>query len=261
MAFVTVLCVAPEQGGQLTLANPRMTYGILGVPRADNKFLPGDSLVLVFDIQGIKADDAGKVSFGVGFEVTDSSGRVVFRQEPRDREANLSLGGNSLPGFASIQIGADQPAGSYTLKVTVTDRAGRASQSVTQQYQVMPKGFGLIRLYASQDPDGRFPAPFSGVGETLWVNLAAVGFGRDAGGQPNFNVTLQVLDESGKPTLAKPFNGEVTKDVPANTPGLPMQFMLELNRAGKFTVELKATDRVTQKTANVTMPLTVHKAN
>jgi hypothetical protein len=260
MAFVTFLVLAPGQAGQLTLANPRMTYGILGPTRTDNKFLPGDSLVLAFDIQGIKTDSAGKVAYGIGLEVTDAAGKSVFKQAPRDREANNSLGGNSLPGFASVQIGTEQPAGSYVLKVTVTDRSTKASQTLTHPYQVLPKGFGLVRLYASQDPQGRYPAPFVGDGEELWISFSAVGFGRDANGQPNLNVSLRLIDENGQPTLAQPYTGEVNKDVPANALEIPMQFLLELNRSGKFTIEIKATDNVAKKTAALSVPLNVQKA-
>ena len=63
------------------------------------------------------------------------------------------------------------------------------------------------------------------------------------------------------PTLAKSFVGEVTQDIPKNATSVPGQFLLELNRAGKFTVELKATCKVTGKeTAPLTFPITVLKA-
>ena len=38
---------------------------------------------------------------------------------------------------------------------------------------------------------------------------------------------------------------------------LPMYFLVELNRPGKFTIELKATDRTSKKTARASLPLTV----
>jgi hypothetical protein len=36
-----------------------------------------------------------------------------------------------------------------------------------------------------------------------------------------------------------------------------MQFQLDLNRGGKFTAEIKATDKVTGKTATLSVPLNV----
>jgi hypothetical protein len=95
----------------------------------------------------------------------------------------------------------------------------------------------------------------------LVVNFAAVGFERaKSGDQPNIAVTLTVTDGDGKPTLAKPFAGAVTKGVPSKVLAVPMQFALSLNRAGKFKVEVKATDKISGKTATLSFPLTVSKA-
>jgi hypothetical protein len=66
-----------------------------------------------------------------------------------------------------------------------------------------------------------------------------------------------VLDEGGKPTLGKPFAGEVRENVPATYSAVPMQFVLHLNRAGKFTVQLKARDLISKKTAELSFPLVV----
>jgi len=259
---LAALTLSPAEAGQLTLTNARTTYGLLGGPRTDNKYLPGDSYVLQFDIEGITVGDDGKVLYSVGLEVTDSAGKAHFKQAPRDMEAQNSLGGNSLPGFVSLQIGLDQPPGTYNVKVTVTDRAAKASKSLTRSYEILPKAFGLVRLTTTADPAGQIPAPFLAEGQSLWVNFLAVGFGRESGeqGQPHIAVTCRVLDENGKPTVAKPFAGDVSKDIPKSALSVPMQFLLELNRPGKFTVELKATCKVTGKeSATLSFPITVLK--
>jgi hypothetical protein len=258
IALVSVLAWTPGQADKLALTHARNTYGILGAVRPDNKLLPGDSLVFSYDIEGVKADATGKVLYSVAMEVTDSAGKAIFTQTPKDLEAYLSLGGNSLPAYASARVGMDQPAGKYNVKVTVTDRSTKASQSISAAYEVLEKGFGIVNLKTSADPEGNVAMPFPAEGQSLWINFAAVGFGRDKD-QPNLNVTMRVLDENGKPTLEKPFTGEVNKDVPKNAHAVPMQFMLDLNRAGKFTVELKATDKVSGKTSTVSFPLTVTK--
>lgn len=260
---VAAVLTLPAEAGQLELTNARTTYGLLGAPRPDTKYLPGDSYVLAFDINGITVDAGGKVLYSIGMEVTDSAGKAHFKQAPRDLEAQNSLGGKHLPGFVSLQIGLDQPPGVYTVKVTVTDRAAKASQSLTRTYEVLPKAFGLVRLTTSVDPSGQIPAPFLGEGQSLWINFLAVGFGRQKGDkeQPHIKVDLRVLDESGKPTLAKSFGGEVSQDIPKAALSVPMQFLLELNRPGKFTVELKASCKVTGKeSATLSFPITVLKA-
>lgn len=260
LPVLMLLSLVPGQTGQLKLTNERATYGILGATRSDAKVLPGDSVVLCFDIEGVKADDAGKVLYSIAMQVTDAAGKVYLKQEPRELEANNSLGGTSLQAFASIQIGLDQPPGNYTVRVAVTDRVTRATGNLTRTYEVLPKGFGLVRLNLSYDADGKIAAPYVGEGQIVFVNFLAVGFGRDsAQGQPNLSVVMRILDQTGKPTLAKPYSGVVNKDIPDKALSVPMQFVVELNRPGQFTLELKATDKVTGQTATLSYPLKVRE--
>jgi hypothetical protein len=260
LPLLLVLSLVPAQAGRLNLANVRTTYGVLGASRPDTRILPGDHFVVSFDIEGLKTDDAGKVHYGIGMEVSDAAGKVHLKQDPHELETTNSLGGTSLQAFASLQVGLDQPPGTYRVKVTAIDRTTRAMGTLTQAYEVLPKGFGLVRFSTTYDSDGKIQAPFVGEGQNIFVNFLAVGFGRDkAQGQPNLSVAMRILDENGRPTLAKPFMGEISKEVPEKALSVPMQFMIELNRPGKFTVELKATDKVTGQTATLSYPLDVLK--
>ena len=71
---------------------------------------------------------------------------------------------------------------------------------------------------------------------------------------------MRVLDENDKPMRAKPYSVQVNKDVPDDAALVPGQFFLSLNRPGKFTVELTATDKAGGKKAQLTFPLTVQEA-
>src|SRR6202011_6041401 len=116
IAFLAVMTLSPAQSGQLTLTNVRSTYGILGPTRADNKVLPGDTVVLSFDMEGAKVDANGKVLYSIGMEVDDSNGKVLYKQAPQDREALLPAGSKALPAAANMTVGLDQKPGEYTLK-------------------------------------------------------------------------------------------------------------------------------------------------
>jgi hypothetical protein len=262
LALAAALSLAPGESGELSLANVRTTHGVLGAARPENKFLPGDTFVLSFDVQGLKVDGDGNFFYSIAMEATDRDGKVLFTQAPRERQATNTLGGDSLPAFASLQIGLEQQPGSYTLKVTVTDLAAKTSRTLSRPYEVLPKAFGLVRPTLTSDPDGRYPAPFVAGGQSLWINFAAVGFGRDREkGHPNLSVSMRVLDEDGRPTTAKPMVGTVNPDeVAAKALAVPMQFLLAANRAGKFTVELTAKDGVSGGTARLSLPLTVLKS-
>jgi hypothetical protein len=256
--FALTALLTAGQDAPLALKNVRVTQGVLGPARADTRFLPGDSLIVSFDIEGVSPDAGGRVLYSTSTEVTDGRGQVVFRQPPRDLESVAALGGGTLPAYAQVDIGLNQPAGDYTLKVTVKDRAGGKSQALTQEFQVLPRSFGLVRVTATPDAEGQIPGGLLGAGQSVWVNAVVTDFARAPDRQqPHVRVELRILDEQGRTTLAKPFSGTVDKDVPSRAVALPVQFLVALNRPGKFTAELKATDRVSGKTTTASLPLTV----
>jgi hypothetical protein len=264
-AMWTTLALAAALGGTvaqaptLTLTNVRATYGLLGAERQDNKVLPGDRYYIAFDIDGVEVDKEGKVRYSMGMEVKDSQGKVVYASKPRDMEAFNSLGGSRMQAFVNVDAGFSQPAGEYTVTVTVSDLVKKATQTLVRKIQILPKDFGLARLACSFDQDGRLAAPPQGVtGQSLFVSFYAVGFERDSTKkQPNVAAEMRILDENGKPVLPNPFAGEVSQDVPENVVALPMSFVLFLNRPGRFTVELQGTDRISKKTSRLSFPLIV----
>jgi hypothetical protein len=262
LAVSAVLFSAPAQSGGLQIKNDRATYGELGQERKDSRLLPGDVFCVAFDIEGLKTGDNGRVQYGMSLELLNKDGKSQFKQEPRDLEAYNALGGNRVPAFALTEVGTDTPAGEYTLRVTVKDSTTGKTETLTRKFEVMPTTFGFIRTqFLHMFPNlGAFPPapPVAVPGQTYLVNFAVVGFELDKGrkDQPNIETSLRVLDEEGKPTLAKPFTGSAT-EVGQFKGVIPLQFMLTLNRPGKFKVELKATDKVSGKSAEQLLDLVV----
>jgi len=243
-----------------SIANVRQTYFLLGPDRPDNKLLPGDSFHLAFDIDGLKVDDNGKVQYAMGLQVVNKDGKTEFGSEPTDREVYNALGGSRVPAYANVDVGINQAPGKYTVKVTVIDRATKQKAETTREFEVVNKDFGLVRASTTSDPGKLIPAGRFGVpGQSLFVNFYAVGFARDsATKQPNISVVMRVLDQSnGKATLSKPFTGDVKQLEGNESVAIPMQFMLHLNRPGKYTVELTATDNVAKKTSKLELPIVV----
>jgi hypothetical protein len=129
---------------------------------------------------------------------------------------------------------------------------------MTKTFEVLPKSFGLVQLTTTADADGLLPVPVPGVGQGLWLHVGVAGFSRDATSkQPNVSISMRVLDDAGKPTAAKPAVGMISKGVMDNTVVLPVQMPILLNRPGKYTVELTASDEVSGKKDTLTFPLTV----
>jgi hypothetical protein len=261
MVLAAALAAAPEDKDKLTFSHVRDTHGLLGPTRSVEKILPGGELYLCFDIDGVTVDDDGKVHYSIGTEVADAKGKVLFKQEPKEQEAPAGLGGDSVPAYVHLDVGLQSPPGEYTVTVTVVDVPSKRSQELKRTVEVLQKDFGLVRLKTTRDQEGQIPAPAAAVGEGLWLTFGAVGFGRGGDGkQPDLTFEMRVLDENGKPVKGKPSAAQVNKDVPADALLVPGQFFLSLNRPGKFTVELTATDKAGGKKAQLTFPLVVAEA-
>jgi hypothetical protein len=262
LVVLTAFVCGGGQDRPLEIANPRATYGYLGATRPKEGRLPGDVVFFTFDIKNMAQDDAGRASYSMLVEVTDSKGASVFKLGPTNSVAQNYLGGNSLPASAHLEIPIDAKPGEYNFKLTVTDRTTKKSAVLESKASIAPLDFGLVQIGTSADREGRVPVPPVGVvGGTIYYNFSAVGFGRMDSKQPDVHVTMRILDEQGKATFAKPLSGVVNKDVPEDQKIMPMQFGVTLNRTGTFTVELEATCVVCKKTTKVSMPLKVVSSN
>ncbi len=251
---------ALAQGQTLTIANQRLTFGFFGPKRADAKYLPGDLIILAYDLKNISFDKDGTATFAVSMELTDAAGKSLYKQPPRTAPSRNYLGGNSVSAIATQYIPPDFPPGTYTLTVTVEDKATKARQSIKQQVQVLPANFGLVMVGTSLDPEGRLPiSPVATVGESLYLNVSVAGFAREKTGQklPNVSLRMRILDENGKDTMPRPIPGKAREDVPPDLKVIPAQFPITLNRVGRYTIEVSATCEICGKTAKTSFPLRV----
>jgi len=261
VALSTALTLAPADN--LELKNVRFTYNPLGQERKDDKVLPGDQLVLGYDIDGLTVKADGKVQYSTSLEVLTKHGKSEYTQKPADLESVNTLGGGKLPAWSTLDIGTDLPAGQYVFRVTVTDRAAKDhTATVDRKFEVVAAKFGMIRL-GLFDADTRAPSPpVAAPGQTKVLTYVLTGYETKAGKSKDalegqLTLTVAVEDEAGKPTLAKPITTEI-KDLPEGAKSfLPLQFPLVCNRAGKFKVKVKAEDKMGNKSAEQTLDLTV----
>jgi hypothetical protein len=263
LALTTVL-TAPAQAGELTTKNVRTTHGIFGQPRKDNKrpeLLPGDLLVVAFDVENLTVDKDGRILYAMGIELTKKGkAKPEFKRDPTDLEAFNSLGGTSMPLFAMSLIGLDASAGEYTLTVTFKDRGRKANDTIKleQKFEVLPPKLGFVQIKMTNVQSD--PVPLIGVvGQSMWLHCSLVGFEvKDK--KPHVTFEMQILDADGKRTLDKRFKGDLT-DEPKQVPGMMIlnPIPLQLNRAGKFKVVLTATCNLSKKSTEQTLDLTVLK--
>ncbi len=259
LAATAALAFAPSQAGSLALTNARTTYGEMGAVRTNNRYQPQDFYFLAFDMEGLTVSPEGKVSYTMMVEVTNKAGVPVFKQDkPADSEEYIVLGGNRMPGRAWVSLKPDQEPGTYICRVTVTDRATKATKVLAKSFEVVKKEFGLIGVMTTFDSKGETPAPPAGVvGQIIYVHGAVCAFGRGPNKKPNASVTLRVLDDAGRPTVAKPQSVQVPPEIPEGNDMAFITLVIPLNREGTFTVEVTANDAATGKTATVSFPLRV----
>jgi hypothetical protein len=257
IVLIAAYYLALGQSGSLQLTNARTTYSILGATRTDESVLPGDLVVLCFDIVGAKADAAGKVRYSIAMEVADADGKVAFKQAPQDRQAPLAAGANSLPACATINVGRRQPPGDYTVKIIVKDLTSGETGELSRRYKLLPTDFGIVRYSTSRDADGKMPVDSLRAHRRGYINFVVVGFEHaQRTQQPHVAVEMRVLDQQGNPVV-KPSTGEVKEGVPNQVGAIPMQFEMNMPRGGEFVVELKATDKLSGKSASLKVPLSV----
>jgi hypothetical protein len=256
----TLLGLAAGQGGsKLSVANQRLTYGHLGPARETNQFLPGDVIHLMFEAQGMTFDAKGKSTYAISLALFDPKGADLLKQAPKSASTQNYLGGNSVPCAAHLRVPLESTPGDYVVKVTITDNATKQSVVVEQKLKILPKAFGLVQVGTSADREGTLAwSPVGVVGDSIFLNYSAVGFARDkTKKQPSIKVTMRVLDEKGQVVKGAEMTGEVNSDVPGDLDVVPMQFGITLNRVGRFTLELTATDALSGSMAKVNFPVRV----
>ncbi|MCS7046864.1 MAG: hypothetical protein NZO58_10950 [Gemmataceae bacterium] len=256
--LTAVLHAGTGQEAALEITEPRPTYGHLGATRPKGKgILPGDVAHFSFSVKNLKNDEKGRASYSIAIEVYDPSGTLFYKQEPYNSIAQNFLGGNELPCAASVEIPLNAKPGTYSWKVTITDRLTGKNQSLNGSGKVLPADFGLIRVGTYADAKGEVPIhPTAVVGSTIYLNFAAVGFGRDKKNQPDLSVEMKILDENGKPTTPQPIKGNI-KNFDESARIIPLQHAITLNRTGRYTIELSARCELCGKSSSVTIPVRV----
>jgi hypothetical protein len=252
VAFV-LLGFIPNIASAVDIKNIRPCYGLFGPTRYKAECLPGDVLFFTFDIDGLAVDPkTKKVSYETTLQLLDAKDKVLDTIPTPANPVVPILGGNSMPGDLYVKIGDNQPPGKYTIQMTIEDKIGKSAKAFKYPFTVLKQGFGIIRAAA--------PAVgFHGQHHVLQFQL--VNLTLDKKKQPSGEVVIRILDDKKNPI------GEATKmmlprDLPDGTDLeklnlVAVPYSIYLNRPGRFTVEVVATDKNGDKTDRLSYPLTV----
>jgi hypothetical protein len=256
LALLSALSGTPAQAGQLELKNPRFTYGILGQERKDDTFLPGDMVILSFDIDGLKIKPNGTAQYSMAMKLFNhKKNKYVFEKDPQELTVVNSLGGTHQPAYALTNLFPDAEPGDYTIHVEVKDiLANTAAKPLERKFNVKKLEFGIVRpgfvyMDLNENQAGALPylaPPLAVPGQNLMLHFTTVGFA-EAGekNEPKVSVEVVIQDESGKPVLTKPISGKAESYPDAEAQKLkilPFRVPVQVNRTGKFKILITAKD-------------------
>jgi hypothetical protein len=232
LTVVLLSMLLPGRAGAVDLKNVRMCYGVMGATRHSKQVQQGDYLYLTFDIDGLAVEaKTRRASYVTTIELLDSKQTVLSKQmTPVD--ATLQLGGGRMPGEAFLLMGARQPLGKHTIRVSVRDQQGKDLKSFDYDFEVVPASFAMISITA---PAIGFPGRHYVVGFAL-ANMTFNGMA-----VANVDTTLRILDERGMPVVPA---AKLPLPEGINPAGnfAPFSYPVYVNRPGRYTMEIVAID-------------------
>ncbi|MGL4552038.1 MAG: hypothetical protein ACRC33_12735, partial [Gemmataceae bacterium] len=246
---LSVLTLSPAQAGDLEIKNVRLTYGIHGQERKDDKILPGEKVYVSYDVTGLKVGPDGEVKYETSYElIHKATGKPVLQEAMTEKAAVNNLGGSVLPSFALTVFGLDSKLGVYTVKVVVRDKVTKKQATLSKDVELVAPKLGFIRVQLLSAGGGP-TAPIAVPGQAVLLQYALVGFKLDKAGSGDVTVQVELLDDGGKPTVETPAKVNFKPAPKADLVIVEFKLLpIQLNRAGKFKLVLKATDHLAKET-------------
>jgi hypothetical protein len=263
LAFVgwfTLTCNAPAQA-KIQIENVQACYGPFGPERKSLDFYPFDILFLRFTVTGLKKDASGSVDTVVKMKWTDAKGQLLG-EKTFPASGILHLGGNSFLLFVNLPMPEPEkiPLGKSTVTVTVTDNLSKESASFERQLTGHNSKLRIVALEFFHDAEGKFPSSTNlPPGEPLHFRLRVIGFDRSKE-KIHTVMAVQTLDAEGKENLPKPLLSTIHEDEAKAVQRTGFVFFtgrVGPNRVGKFTLRITVTDRMTDQSTKIEVPINV----
>ena len=244
MIFVGAL---PSQA-DLAFRNVRPTLGLLGPERREKDlFMPGDLIYYAFDLANLQATTDGLYRYAMTVEILDGKNTVIFPKEPakpRESQAFCPLGGDVLPTFAYTETDTDMVPGNYTMQLQCVDRVSGRKGRLVKAFTIADRQFSILRMAMLYSTSGETAPPFGAPGQSFLLTFVASQFVVDPKTEAcDVDLTIQILDNTGKQLGTKPFRGQITNPEDASRRLHSIRFAFQPNKAGQYTLEVIATDK------------------
>jgi hypothetical protein len=259
LAGLGILFWSTPAQAKLQIENVQACYGPFGPERKAFELYPFDNLFVRFTATGLKTDAAGKADTTVKLKLVDAKGNVIG-DTSFGSSGVLNLGGESFLVFVNLRMQDQVPVGKNSLTLTITDNLSKETASVERPITGKKGKLQIVALEFFHDPDGKLPASTNGaLGERLHFRLRVIGYDRSKE-KIHTELAVQTLDADGKENLPKPMvlnYQEKDARTVLNTGFVFFTSNIGLNRVGKFTLRITVTDRITNQSTKLEVPVTV----
>lgn len=254
-----ILAVSAPAQAKIQIENIQACYGPYGPERKSLELYPFDVLFLRFTVSGLQTAASGNVDAVVKLKWTDPNGKVLD-ESSFPSTGILHLGGNSFPFITQLRMPDQIPLGKNKITVTVTDNLSKESASFERQFTGHKSKLQIVALEFFHDADNKFPSSTNlPLGEPLHFRLRLIGFDRSKG-KIHTVMAVQTLDGEGKENIPKPLLSDVHEEDARTVQKFGFVFFtgrVGLNRSGKFTLRITVTDRMTDQSTKIEVPVTV----
>ena len=213
-ALALTLPVAAQKKAPFAIINLALLEAEDGfAARADQVYLPGETLYLAFNVQGYSTDRQSRVKLGYRIDAIDPNG-IPF-VEPELGKVDTELSSEDARWMPRIRFSPAVPpfadSGKYRFRVQVTDELAKGS--LTQELAFQVKGRGVepsptlvLRNFAftRQEDGDPLPLPAFRRGDVLWASFDITGYKTGAGNQVSVEYGLAVYDAADKLIFRQP---------------------------------------------------------
>ena len=147
--FLIILVSFLSCGDSLKMKELKVENVVIGVEDPENGtivqvdtaiFKPGESVcIILINVSGFKKNEGGMNRFDMDVEIVNPDGKIVYSEKEvlgfkgwRNLKDNIATTPTAL-----FTIGSSYPSGIYTFKVTIYDKVGKGSATVSETFEVV----------------------------------------------------------------------------------------------------------------------------
>lgn len=260
LCWVDIRSVAAQAPAPLTIDRLRAVTYRFGPVREQDAVQPMEQLNLLYDINGAKRDQEGKVSIMLRMVWKGPDGAEVAKFETPLSAVHVF--GGPVAAFGTATFPPNLPTGQYTMHLTVEDTlAGTTAETVYVITLTAPK-FDILnvrfRLDSKTGPER--PNRFF-VYDKMAITMDVANFSVE-GGKVALTMDMEIQDPTGKPLWSFKDFARINETFPPNQPpAASFDLWLNLTQPGSFVAQVTLTDQNSGLTIVRKMPFVVESAN